>query len=152
MLAVGYAAPPMRSPSSIPATLGLAALLLAVGCAPSIGDSCGTALDCSVNGDRTCDLARPGGACTIFACEPDTCPDDAVCVRWRPDPSRLSFTACMRRCTEEGDCRVDEGYACLAAEDIGATEEGGDPIAEVIDEERTDEGTFCVATEPEIPE
>lgn len=126
--------------------------VLALGCAPSIGDSCRTELDCSINGDRQCDLARPGGACTVFSCEADTCPDDAVCVRWRPEPSRLSFTACMRRCNGDGDCRTDEGYRCLAAEEIGQTPEDPEPIAHVIDVDRGDEGRFCVATEPVIPE
>ena len=132
----------------------LAPLLLALapGCTPAIGDSCNTAFDCSVSGDRQCDLARPNGACTIFGCEPDNCPENSVCVRWRPDPSRLSFTACMRRCNQDSNCRVDSGYLCMAAEEIGTTAEGGEPIAEVIDLERTDEGMFCVATEPEIPD
>jgi hypothetical protein len=139
-------------PALLLAAVALSTAGWAAGCSPSIGDPCNTALDCSISGERTCDLARPGGACTVFACEPDTCPDDAVCVRWRPDPSRLSFTACMRSCEEDGDCRVDDGYLCLSDEMIGTTEAGGDPIAEVIDEERMDQGLFCVATEPGIPE
>ncbi len=131
---------------SLLAVAALAAASIA-GCAPAIGDSCNTGFDCSINGDRTCDLARPNGACTVFSCEADTCPDDAVCVRWRPDPSRLTFTACMKRCENDGNCRVDEGYRCMAADDLRTTVEGGDPVAEVIDEERGI-GRFCVSTDP----
>ncbi|MGE0784900.1 MAG: hypothetical protein AB7S26_04365 [Sandaracinaceae bacterium] len=123
------------------AVLGAAA----PGCAPSIGDSCNNALNCSINGDRQCDLTRPSGACTVFGCEADTCPDDAVCVRWRPDPSRLTFTACMRRCDSDNNCRIDEGYMCFAASELD-TENG--PLAEVIDLDRMDDGRFCVATQP----
>ncbi|MFK7988165.1 MAG: hypothetical protein AB8I08_19245 [Sandaracinaceae bacterium] len=128
--------------------LTVSLLLLAVGCAPSIGDSCGSSIDCSVNGDRTCDLTRPGGACTIFSCEADNCPDDAVCVRFRPDPSRLAFNACMRRCTQDGDCRFDDGYRCLGVDEITTTPESGEAIAELVD---TEVERFCVATVP-IPE
>jgi len=119
---------------------------LASACAPAVGDSCNTAFDCSVNGDRQCDLARPNGACTVFSCEADTCPDDGVCVRWRPDPSRLTFTACMRRCENDSNCRQDEGYRCMGAEEITITPEGGAVVAEVVDEERS--GRFCVPTDP----
>ena len=137
--------------------IAFAALLLglAPGCTPAIGDGCGTALDCSIAGDRTCDLARPGGACTIFGCAANTCPENAVCVRWRPDPSRLSFTACMRYCEVTEHCRVDEGYDCVAAGDLTTTETGGEPIAEVVDvlDDRATEGaSFCIATVPEIPD
>lgn len=149
-LPVPFPFPPMRHPAFLfPFALALA-LSAAAGCAPAIGDSCDTALDCSINGDRQCDLGRPNGACTVFGCEADNCPDDSVCVRWRPDPSRLSFTACMRRCEEDTNCRVDEGFACMAAAEIGTTPEGGDAIAEVVDLERPDE-MFCVATEPNVP-
>ncbi|HJL17849.1 MAG TPA: hypothetical protein RMH99_19445 [Sandaracinaceae bacterium LLY-WYZ-13_1] len=144
--------------------LGVLAILAtsAAGCAPSIGDSCNGSLDCSVNGDRTCDRGRPNGACTVYGCEPDTCPDDSVCVRWRPDPSRLSFTACMRRCEDDGSCRVDEGYHCRSACEVQPVEpESGPPdcaeetaIAEVVDDDWMEmdepEPRFCVAVEPTI--
>lgn len=137
---------------ALPFTFFALALALAPGCTPAIGDGCATALNCSINGDRPCDLARPGGACTVFGCEADTCPENAVCVRWRPDPSRLSFTACMRSCEVDAHCRLDEGYECRDAAEVTATEEGGEPIAEVVDLERTDDARFCIATEPNIPD
>ena len=117
-----------------------------VGCTPAIGDPCTTAFNCSINGDRTCDLARPNGSCTIFGCEADACPDGAVCVRFRPDPTRLTFTACMRTCQVQGHCRVDEGYECVRAEDI--VDADGSALAEVVDVDRADEGMFCAATTP----
>lgn len=135
----------MRSLWIIVALFALGAL--APGCAPQIGASCSTGFNCSINGDRQCDIASPNGVCTVFSCEADTCPDSAVCVRWRPEPSRLTFTACMKRCQSDGDCRVDEGYRCMAAEDILTTSEGGDVVAEVVDLEDPN-GHFCVATDP----
>jgi len=109
--------------------LSVALFACSFGCSPAIGDSCGTAFDCSINGDRQCDATQPEGVCTVFGCEADTCPDEAVCVRWRPDPSRLTFTGCQKRCEGDGDCRVDQGYRCLAASDILTTATGGDVVA-----------------------
>ncbi len=135
-------------PATLASILVAALVAVASGCAPAIGDSCTSALDCSINGDRQCDSTRPGGACTVFGCEADTCPDDAVCVRFRPDPSRLTFTACMRRCEGDGNCRVDDGFACFAAEDLTDPQLG--TLAEVIDEERG-QRRFCVATRAPVP-
>ena len=118
---------------------GTLGAIVFTGCAPAIGDSCSTNLDCSVTGERVCDLARPNGACTVLGCEADNCPDDAVCVRWRPDPSRLSFTACMKRCNQDSQCREGDGYRCMSAEMITTTPEMGVSIAEVVDLEREDE-------------
>lgn len=129
---------------SVPVMLFFVAIGTA--CAPSIGDSCNTAFDCSINGDRQCDLARPNGSCTVFSCEADNCPDDAVCVRWRPDPSRLTFTACMRLCQEDGNCRVDESYRCMGADEVLLTSEGGPIAAEVVDDDPN--RRFCVPTDP----
>ncbi|MBX3269231.1 MAG: hypothetical protein KF729_03165 [Sandaracinaceae bacterium] len=136
----------MRSTPAVALLLFACALALLPACAPAIGDSCTSDFNCSISLDRRCDRARPGGACTIFGCEADTCPNDALCVRWRPEPSRLTFTACMAACEQDGDCRVDDGYRCLAADDIRETAEGGDVVAEVVDVERG--GRFCVSTDP----
>lgn len=140
----------MRSNARISFSLAILLASIAAGCTPVIGDSCNTATDCSINGDRICDLARPGGACTVFGCQSDACPDNSVCVEFRPEPTRLAFTACMRSCESDESCRFDDGYRCFAAEDL-LDQEGGVPIARVVDEEREDTGTFCVATVP-IPE
>src|SRR5690242_18467125 len=50
--------------------------IVATGCKPKIGDECKTSTDCSVTGDRLCDITQPSGYCTIFNCEePGSCPD-----------------------------------------------------------------------------
>lgn len=97
----------------------LAIAALAIGCTPKIGDDCSSSADCSVQGDRLCDTTQPGGYCTIFNCEPGTCPEDeAVCVAFNDsvcdDPlrtPRFRRTFCMKRCDDDGDCR--NGYACV---------------------------------------
>ena len=82
-----------------------------MGCQDRIGDACGSSTDCSVTGDRQCDLSQPGGYCTVFACDPDTCPE-GVCVEWRFNPSRTAETWCMKTCNVDGDCRVE--YWCVS--------------------------------------
>src|ERR1051325_10082857 len=53
------------------------------GCKPKIGDDCKISTDCSAAGDRLCDITAPGGYCTMFNCEPGTCPDDeSLCVEF----------------------------------------------------------------------
>jgi hypothetical protein len=94
--------------------------ILGVACAPKIGDDCSSSTDCSQNGDRLCDTTQPGGYCTVFNCEPDTCPEEAQCVAFDQtlDPAcvdpqswaRFERTFCMRRCDNDGDCR--SGYVC----------------------------------------
>ncbi|MBX7196130.1 MAG: hypothetical protein K1X94_29005, partial [Sandaracinaceae bacterium] len=76
----------MRSwPRFVLASLALAALALASACTPRIGDGCSSSTNCSINGDRDCDLTQPHGACEVFDCQADQCPDDAVCTRFHPD-------------------------------------------------------------------
>lgn len=103
--------------------MALALVLGTVGlaCAPKIGDNCTSSTDCSQNGDRLCDTTQPGGYCTVFNCEPDTCPEEAQCIAFdqRLDPAcsdpqswaRFERTFCMRRCDNDGDCR--SGYVCF---------------------------------------
>lgn len=59
-----------------------AALALAAGCDEEIGDECSLSSDCSPQGDRICDVSSPGGYCTIIGCDFDSCPDEAICVRF----------------------------------------------------------------------
>lgn len=98
---------------------GVAIALGAYGCAPKIGDSCSTALDCSAQGSRLCDRTQPGGYCTIQGCEENTCPGEAVCVKFRPEQERLAVTYCMRKCSDHSDCRG--GYECTSASSFGNT-------------------------------
>jgi hypothetical protein len=111
----------------------LAAVLVlsagAAGCNAKIGDDCEVSANCSATGDRLCDVTQPGGYCTIFNCEPGTCPDEAVCIGFSNVVSpakacsdlqggqRLQRTFCMRRCDSSSDCRA--GYTC---EDMGNPE------------------------------
>jgi hypothetical protein len=103
----------------------------AVGCAPKIGDKCSVSTDCSVQGDRLCDPTQPAGYCTIFNCEPNRCPEEAVCVAFN-EPScsspalsrRFQRTFCMFVCKSDSDCRSD--YRCL--------DTSSDPARKVIDQ------------------
>jgi hypothetical protein len=110
------------------------ALSLFGGCAPEIGDDCETSVDCSVNGDRICDRAQPGGYCTVMSCEENTCPEDAVCVEFRFMPARLAESYCMAPCDDDGDCR--DGYDCVRVSEL-------DVIARVLDDGGDDGLRFC---------
>jgi len=126
-----YAAPPMSS-ARIIIVCAFGLVLLGAGCSPQIGDSCGSSTDCSINGDRICDFASPGGYCTVQGCDPDTCPGNSICVEWRFSPPRTSESFCMDRCGSNGGCRQGAGYACVHAGD--AVLEGPEgPLARIID-------------------
>jgi hypothetical protein len=98
--------------------LGLA--LLALGCKPDIGDKCTTSTDCSIAGERLCDLTQPGGYCTIFNCEPNLCPEKSVCVAFgertcsvQAVTLRFRRTFCMKSCDKDSDCRNGDNYHCV---------------------------------------
>lgn len=70
----------------------LLAFAAVVGCKAKIGDACQRSTDCSIRGDRSCDLSHrvdsagietPNGQgeCTIEGCGADTCPKEAECVK-----------------------------------------------------------------------
>jgi hypothetical protein len=108
----------MRGPGV--ACLVFAGAAALVGCAPEIGDECRTSLDCSAQGTRLCDRTQPGGYCTIAGCEKGSCPEEAVCVKFRANVERLAVSYCMLKCEDSGDCRDDDGYKCTRADDFGA--------------------------------
>lgn len=96
---------------------------LAGACKPKIGDDCQISTDCSAAGDRLCDITAPGGYCTMFNCEPGTCPDgESLCVEFgaqrasaakcqdKQSPSPYARAFCMATCDEDSDCRG--GYTC----------------------------------------
>lgn len=99
------------------------------GCAPGIGDECQTSADCSQNNERLCDVTQRGGYCTIFNCEPNTCPDESVCIVFgaalstaagcQEDSglSRVQRSFCMASCGSDDDCR--SGYVCT---DLGRSD------------------------------
>jgi hypothetical protein len=57
-------------------------VVVAVGCGKEIGDECIVSSDCSPSGERQCDVSSKGGYCTIQGCDFDTCPEEAMCVRF----------------------------------------------------------------------
>jgi hypothetical protein len=137
------------------ATISLLAILALTGCNDHIGDGCGSSVDCSVTGERQCDLSQPGGYCTIFACDADTCPEGA-CVEWRFIPSRTAETWCMKTCDNDGSCDRRE-YSCVFPQNI--TQSGGfsedvlpvdERVARIIDLNLYKaEAKICVALAPD---
>lgn len=93
------------------------AVPLFVGCKPEIGDSCKLSTDCSITGDRLCDTSQPDGYCTVFNCDPGTCPDEAMCVEFHPNSERFARRFCVRGCEAPSDCRP--GYACAVLSNAG---------------------------------
>jgi hypothetical protein len=59
-------------------------LVLAAACGKEIGDECSNSLDCGdgTNPALICDTTSPGGYCTEQGCDWNTCPEEAVCVRF----------------------------------------------------------------------
>src|SRR5262245_47245209 len=67
---------------------------LVSGCGHKVGDPCKANVDCSALGDRFCDVAAPGGYCTIEGCDVrmnekgeivDSCQNvasESICVRF----------------------------------------------------------------------
>jgi hypothetical protein len=110
--------------------LAFGVMVGAFGCKPEIGDDCATSIDCSLSGDRLCDVSQPGGYCTVFNCEPNGCPDDAACVAFSEGTcsdavasTRFRRTFCMATCEDDSDCRSD--YRCV---DLSS-----DPARRVVD-------------------
>lgn len=58
--------------------------LAMTGCKRKIGDPCRRSTDCSLYGDRICDLSNRTpiqGECTIEGCGRNSCPKEAACVK-----------------------------------------------------------------------
>jgi hypothetical protein len=145
-------------------------VLAAVGCGKEIGDSCIVNTDCDPNGTRMCDMPDSGekdGYCTIMGCDYNTCPSEAVCVRFFSGefenescasnddctfdqlcaldghcvPRSSEIRYCMRKCSSNGDCR--DGYECRNFDLM--IEHGGEPVLApgvVVDEHAP---KFCAA-------
>jgi hypothetical protein len=116
-----------------------------LGCKPEIGDECTVSTDCSAAGERLCDTTQPGGYCTIFNCEPGTCPEEAICISYgnalspvcpnNNRRSRYEETYCVFKCEDDDDCR--SGYACI---DMNQANPGG----VVVVEQGSVDGRVCV--------
>ena len=81
----------MRSPLLL-GLLAVALLAPGAGCRRKIGDACIRSTDCSLQGERICDLSTRvnsagirttsgQGECTIEGCGRDSCPKEAACVK-----------------------------------------------------------------------
>ncbi len=93
------------------AVLAVTLALVATGCPKRIGDGCTQNIECSLNADRRCDLAQPGGYCTIPECDRDRCPDQAMCIEFDSNVPRLARRFCMKTCNDTTECR--SGYVCV---------------------------------------
>ncbi len=102
----------------------ISCLVALAACQPKVGDSCDVDSDCSRTGERICDSTQPGGYCTVFGCDPTSCPDDeSVCISFgnvmttaggcdgSGSVSPYARNFCMARCGGDGDCRG--GYVCV---------------------------------------
>jgi hypothetical protein len=100
--------------------------LLVAACGREIGDSCIVSSDCSPQGDRQCDTLSTSGYCTIMGCDFNTCPSEAVCVRFftgnfsntmcdPTQPNVSSGCSLDELCTLTGNCvpRAAEIRYCM---------------------------------------
>lgn len=117
----------------------LLALGALVGCQAQIGDECERSTDCSLRGERICDLShRVNGAgqevlsgkgeCTIDGCGRNTCPDEAACIKaygtdflavsCDPDREDLATFCEVEDALDEAAC-MDRGCQPIAGDDQG---------------------------------
>lgn len=151
---------PFRSSLLVGLVACLAALSSAA-CSPKIGDDCATSLDCSQQGDRLCDITQPEGYCTVFNCEPDTCPPgEGVCVAFdnELDPAcgplddsrwaRFERTFCMQACVDDDDCRPE--YTCVDPKVRFALIIDAEPIEKKVCVVRTTAVSTVPASQPGV--
>lgn len=128
----------------------LLALLALSACQAKIGDACERSTDCSLRGERICDLSHrvndqgvitPSGEgeCTIDGCGRDTCPDEAACIKVYGtdflaiacDPEREDIAtfcddtaeACEARgCSTNGTNAESGSFTCPPRDDCGSNE------------------------------
>jgi len=123
------------------------ALLALAACQAKIGDACERSTDCSLRGERICDLShrvteqgvvRPSGEgeCTIDGCGRGACPEEAACIKVYGtdflniacDPDREDLaTFCDAGATtcEALGCRESTNpgvWTCPPRDDCGANE------------------------------
>ena len=95
-------------------------VFLSSGCSRTIGDACINNVECSALGDRYCDVASPGGYCTVEGCDELSCPDSSVCVRF------FSLQKGRASCNANRQVRTDcgGGQDCCAPGDPGCCKLG----------------------------
>lgn len=81
----------------------------------------------------------PGGYCTIFNCENDSCPGSSMCVEFNTNSTiygdqtdRFVRRFCMAPCTQSSDCRA--GYKCVTVGNLV------NPVANDVDAVIVDTG------------
>lgn len=84
-----------------------------------IGSPCQSSGQCG-SAPFVCNTNEPRGYCEKQCVTDGDCPADALC-----SPIAKS---CRRRCKLPGDCRVGDGYACVALSPVTAVCEGGAPM------------------------
>lgn len=114
----------MRRPSTVVAVVIAAGALVASGCGHSVGDNCSTNVDCSPAGDRFCDTSAVNGYCTIDGCDVNTCPDEAVCIRFLTpvlneactfDPAQPNSRATCPHADDRCVCDRTDGGQCQSS-------------------------------------
>jgi hypothetical protein len=93
----------------------LVALLGFAACSKNIGDSCTANVDCKIDGTRFCDVAPPGGYCTVEGCDVGTCPVEAVCISFYTPIFDEPCT--YDACNSVGSCAADERCVCDQTDD-----------------------------------
>lgn len=91
---------------------------LAMGCAPEVGNdgdvvggACVVNSECSFDSQCRTGEEFPMGMCANLCDSDEDCPDGAVCT----DDGNF----CMVSCESNGDCREDDGYACVVRQARG---------------------------------
>lgn len=95
--------------------LGILGVFCQSGCSRTIGDACKNNVECSALGDRYCDVASPGGYCTVEGCDQTSCPDSAVCVRFfslQKGRQSCDATKVIRPDCSGGDCCKPGDVGC----------------------------------------
>jgi len=107
------------------AALCVALVLGSAACSKNIGDACTANIDCKIDGTRFCDVAPPGGYCTVEGCDVGTCPTEAVCIAFYTpifdDP--CNYDPCNNRGADTGvpnapgACNPDQRCVCDQTDD-----------------------------------
>jgi hypothetical protein len=91
--------------------------LVVSGCGHNVGDSCKTNVDCKSDGTRFCDTSAPDGYCTVDGCDVETCPDEAVCIRFLTPVLNETCTFDAAHPNSRADCpHADDRCVCDTSE------------------------------------
>ncbi len=111
-----------RARTAPPLLLALGLGALGGGCKSEIGDACKRSQDCSLQGERTCDLSyridengieriNGNGECTIDGCSRGSCPEEAACVK--SYSSAFVSTTCDASLAAVGSSSCRPSEVCL---------------------------------------